>query len=272
MRGKHCPMGIVLVAVTAACLLLLEGTPNRAAEEAKSVLPDAMYAKLVEQALKAAKESLTDDSGRNAPARRKAESAVILLAAFAQDNLAGKDGQQRATLRDEALKILSLIRSQRIQEALKQLDALRAIRSNPEVKLAKRPLSEHFSCFGDFARMFRRAKYGGWGIESRFLELEFSSREEGAIAARDLNEDLLLTSYQTAVMAEIHSEFQEMRRLQNWKEWGDYMKVVSLQLAEATAKKDGVRALAEISKLNASCATCHQAFRVPPPLPAPPAP
>ena len=86
-----------------------------AADPKGQILPDDDYPKMVKYAVKSIQDALKgspDDVKAT-----KARTAAIMLAAYAQQNLGGADGQQRATARDAALKIADTIDKKKYADA-----------------------------------------------------------------------------------------------------------------------------------------------------------
>src|SRR5262245_42207707 len=86
------PGGVVVLLAILCCL-----PPGTAADAPKPIVPDAEYPALVEQSAKLIAEALAGSPNRRMA--DKARVAAVMLAEFAQQNLAGADAGQRATVR-----------------------------------------------------------------------------------------------------------------------------------------------------------------------------
>src|SRR5262249_43903047 len=95
------------------CLTVAGSTT--AADGDAPLLPDGDYPKMVKYAVKGIQDALKgspDDTKAT-----KAHTAAVMIAAYAQQNLSGADGQQRATVRDAALKLAETIKAKKFPEA-----------------------------------------------------------------------------------------------------------------------------------------------------------
>ena len=105
--------GLAVPVVLLASALLAGGAD---APVKAPLLPDAAYGKLIEPSAKLIQESLAGEPTRRSV--EKARVAALMLAEFAQQNLQGADGAQRATVRDAALHIAGLINDKKYANAV----------------------------------------------------------------------------------------------------------------------------------------------------------
>jgi hypothetical protein len=252
MPHVRCPL-IILGAV----LLLLH--PGSAADAPSPTVPDADYPGLLELSGGVIREAL-----KGKPDKRsvdKARTAAVMIAAYAQQNLSGPNGPQRASVRDAALELAALIKAKEFDKALKQLDALATLKANPKAQLAKLKLVGKSIEFDDIMTQFRQPVRGGLGIEARFDEL--GAGEGGVIPAKELDDALVRQALLAAVAAELTAEYvpEDKDKLKLWQALAADMRQQSLALAAVARSKDGKQTFLAVEHLNKTCAKCHKEFR-----------
>jgi hypothetical protein len=236
--------------------LLLGGVLVAGAADPVEIAPESIYRLQTEDATKIIRESLKDEV--RARARAKAETAAVMLAAFAQQGLAGKDGPKRAAVRDAALEIAEKIRKKDYAAALKQLDTLPALSADPKAKRELVKLEAKIDYKDVMAQFNPRTKYG-LAIEERFDELGRSPDE--TVPAGQLGEPLLLDAFRSAVAAELLRGHEPKSEAKEWRALVETMRRQSLELAAAVQAKDGKATYRAVNQLNRTCDKCHQAFR-----------
>lgn len=246
-----------LTVLTALCLLALVG-PNFGQTSPDAVLPDAEYPKMVQYAVKGIKDALKGGSPKDELVN-KAKTAAVMIAAYAQQNLGGEDGQQRATVRDAALKVADAIAAKDFAGAVKQADALATLKADPKAKKERVRLMDVHVRVADLMQQFKRPPEGGWGIDSKLYAYRLGMKS--AIPNADLKDQLMFEAYQVAVAADlINSKVPTMKD----KEWAAFtadLRKGAVQLAEAVKKKDGGAGLEAVGPITTSCTNCHKAFR-----------
>lgn len=246
----------VLAGALLVTVLLPLPKPGAAADTKTPTLPDSAYSKLAEQSTEVLRASLKGEV-RPRTASRAATQAVM-LAAFAQQNLAGEDGAKRVAVRDSALEITEKIRKKDFEAALKQADGLAALRADPKAKKEAVALEAKAST-KELMNQFRTPKEGGLGIEERFDTLGRSPDE--TLPAKELSDVLLLDAYRSAVTAELMRGQKPKADVEDWQKFCDKMRQQSLDLAGAVAAKEGKTAYKALNTLNDTCDKCHQQFR-----------
>lgn len=247
-------------AVTAMvlALLLTFAVAGKSGGDDKDAAPlDREYPRLVAQSVPAIREAL-----KGKPTRREADKARIaamLIAAAAQRNFTGPDGSQRATVRDAALALADFIRNENFEQARKLAAVL------PDLKPDSRAKKERVKLLGprldveDLMMQYRPVKVGGWGLEAKFDML--GSQPNGTIAAKELNAQLRLDAYLTAVTAELAAEHKPKTKAEQWLIWAQDMRKQAAALGEAVKAGDGKAGFEALTRLNRTCNQCHQAFR-----------
>jgi hypothetical protein len=220
-------------------------------------VPEDDYPKLLEYALTGLKDALKDpDDEANV---RKAQTAAVMIAAYAQTNLKGPDAQQRATVRDAALKLAEAIRKEKFADARKQADALPKLKANPAAKTEPVKLIDAHVRFPDLMNQFDFPPKGGWGIDRELYAHRLGMKSK--VPVRDLTEKMMMMGYQVAVTGDLaHTKAPAM----NQKEWSTFttdLRAGGVELAEAVKKKDGEAAMFAIAKVTTTCSNCHKVFR-----------
>jgi hypothetical protein len=247
----------LLLASLFASLVLLVTPPGDAADPPTTTVPDTVYPKLVEQSTEVIRTSLKGEVRPRAAAR--AATAAVVLAAFAQENLAGADGSRRVAVRDAALEIAERVRQKEYETAVKQLDGLAALKGDPNVKKEPIPLSAKVN-YKDLMTQFRSPSFGGLGIEDRFDALGRSP--DDTVPAKEITDVLLLDVYRTAVTAELmRTQKPKKGDAAEWSKLAGDMRRRALDLATAAQSKDGKAMYKAVNALNSTCDKCHQGYR-----------
>jgi len=237
------------------CLLTIARSTT-AAEGDAPILPDGDYPKMVKYGVKGIQDALKgspDDTKAT-----KAHTAAVMIAAYAQQNLSGADGQQRATVRDAALKLADTIKAKKFPEAIKQADALPSLAADPNAKKEKVKLLESHIAFRNLMNQFNHPPEGGWGIHREFYAFQLGMK--GAIPANDLREPLLLKAYQVGVTAEMVQSKVPRTKEKEWNTYASDLRKGAVELADAVKAKDGRNGLDAIAKVTTSCTNCHKVF------------
>lgn len=223
------------------------------------VLPDSEYPRLVEFSIGVMADALKDKPDKRSA--DKARTAALMIAAYAQQNLSGPGGAQRATVRDAALEVAALIKAKEYPKAVKQAQALPGLKADPKAKKEKIRLLGAALDFDDLMAQFRQPPRGGLGIEGRFEALESNGGSE--IPVKEVDEQLVRHAYLTAVAAELSAEHvpEEKDKAKEWKTYAADMRQHALALGKAARAKDGKAAFRALELLNRSCEKCHKVFR-----------
>jgi cytochrome c553 len=240
-----------------------------AADGKDSVVPDADYPKLVDQQIKVLQDALKalkdakEDKDKKAMTN-KSRCTAVMIAAIAQDNLGGKDGTDRAALRDAALNVAALVKaalvnSSKVDEAMKKAAELKSVKGDGKAKMQKLKLYDDHINLTELMSQFKLPKAGGQGTETLLLNLATDKKKTIPPAA--LNEALLLTAYRTAVASELAIDHVPDKDPKSWKNWSIDMRKGSIEFAEKIKAKDGKAAFSALSKLNTSCSVCHEKFK-----------
>jgi hypothetical protein len=247
IRGTALIIGIGLLSVAGA---------SSAADADGPLLPDADYPKMVKYAVKGIQDALkgTPDDTK----ATKAHTAAVMIAAYAQQNLSGADGQQRATQRDAALKLAETIKAKKYAEAIKEAGTIPSLAADPKAKKEKVKLLGEHVAFRNLMNQFNHPPDGGWGIHREFYAFQLGMK--GAIPANDLREPLLLKAYQVGVTAELVQTKVPKSKEKEWNTYASDLRKGAVELADAVKGKDGRSGLDAIAKVTTSCTNCHKTF------------
>ena len=105
------------------------------ADDKEAIALDSEHPRLVEQSTRLIREALKDKPNRRAA--DKARIAAMLIAASAQQNLAGPDGSRRAALRDAALDLADSIKDEDFAKARQRVQELPGLKRDPQAKKEK---------------------------------------------------------------------------------------------------------------------------------------
>lgn len=237
--------------------LMLLGVPSPAQNHPPLTLPDEAYPQMVQHSAKLLQDVLADPTAKKA--NERALNIALLLAAYAEQNLTGPDARQRTAVRDVALTIDQLVRAGQVDKALEAARTLPnpPINANAPVAKAKNLNNQPVE---ELMRQFTLPRRGGEGIEARLMKL---AEGKGPLNAKDLNDDLLRTAYQTAVAAELLQGYPQRPAAAKvaWDALAEDVRVTALELAAAVKKKDGGDARIALKRLDASCQNCHEIVR-----------
>jgi hypothetical protein len=237
---------------------LLAVVPGGAADSKGTLVPEADYPKLVKRSVKGIQDALKGGKPSD-ESIEKAHTAAVMIAAYAQDNLDGADGQQRATVRDAALKAAEAIKASKYDEALKLVDGLATLKADPKAKKEKVKLDEHIS-FKELMHQFRPEKEGGWGIYGHLYKLQTAMKP--VLPREELNEKFTMEADQIAVTADVALTVIPKGKPKEFQTNLESMRAGGVGLAEALREKEAAKVAPEaLSKLTTACFGCHKTFR-----------
>jgi hypothetical protein len=222
-----------------------------AADAKNSTIADADYGKLLDRQVKVIEEALK--TPKDKAQVTKAKVAAVILAAIAQDDFSGADGQLRATVRDGALKVAALIDDKKFEDAGKKAAELATLKADPAAKKDKVKLSDKINV-QEIMSQFSPPK-PGLGFEKILFDLEKGKGKKG------VDDTTPLIAYQVAIAAELTHQILPDKTPKKWEEFCDTMKASSFELAQAAAKKDAKPINVAVSKLLGSCGDCHGIYR-----------
>jgi hypothetical protein len=243
---------VVRLALLAGGLSFLSfSTFGLAADPKAPTIPDADYAKLVESETKMLDEALKDKD-KKAPTR--ARIIAIVLAAAAQDNLAGKDAQQRATVRDAALKIADLIKDKKMDEAAKIVADLPTMKPDAKAKTEKVKIMGDKVDVQELMSQFQPTKGGGLGYEKTLIDLASSK-------GKKVDDKTPTLAYHVGIIGALSKEYVADKTPKKWEEFAEAMRSSAEELADAAGKKDAKATLTAVNKVTTSCSQCHDIYR-----------
>ncbi len=244
---------LVVAVLMLVCGFLVGG----AEQKTKGDLFAEVYPLLVTQSAGLIEESLAGE-----PTRRLAEKArvaALMLAACSQQDLQGPGAAKRATIRDAALDIAAMIKEKKYPDAIAHAKRLPNLMVNATARKERVKLIGTHMEIDELMSQFRGSKIGGLGIEATLDKLGGS--KDGKLPNSQLNEELVLIGFRTAVAAELTREHMPPKDAKEWLGYADDMRASSLELAKAVDAGNGKAAFAAVDRLNTSCNKCHLKFR-----------
>lgn len=250
--------GLGAVALLLGLWLVVVGVGDGAQGGKEQLLPDAEYPKMVKRNVKAIQDAFRGE--QSAEMVEKAKTCAVLIAAYAQQNLQGPDGQKRATVRDAALKVADLIKAKKFAEAAKLADTLATLEADPKAKKEKIKLIDDHVAYYELMHQFRHLKDGGWGIFGHLQRIQTKFYKE--MPREELNEGFVLEMYQVAVSADLVNGHVHKARPKEWEEYTGKLRKSSLELAEALKARDAKSSPLILSELTTTCFNCHKLLKV----------
>jgi hypothetical protein len=245
---------LAAVFVLGVCLI---GGPVGGADSPPALVSDAEFAAVGEHSTREIRAALEGKPGRRAAERGRV--AAVMLAAYAQQDLTGKEASRRATVRDAALRTADLIKEAEYGKAAEQAAALPKLAADAKAKREPVKLFGAYLDVEELMSQFRAPKPGDADLESRLEKL--AGAPEGVVTA-----DALAALRQTAVQCAVAAELSQMHvpapeNAAAWRRLGDDMRKAAVAVAAAAQAKDGKAAFIAVGRLNTSCRDCHKQFR-----------
>jgi hypothetical protein len=251
--------GLVGTALLALGLgLLMVNSPSRAADADAQILPDGDYPVLAKYSAKNIQDALKGKPSDDAV--QKAKMAAVLLAAAAQDNLAGKDAQQRATVRDGALKILDLIKAEKYADASKMAGDVVGLEADPNAKKEKMKLMDDKAEMADIMSQFNNDKKKGYGIYGRMYQ-DLVLKYKDSIPTKELDQNLLMYSYQISFAAQLAHTHKPDKKGAEWLKFTDELLDGAQELSKAIKVKNQTASYKAVKAITDNCTNCHKQIR-----------
>jgi hypothetical protein len=243
-------------------LVAYDGSAQGDKDSGALALSEADFNKLV---AKSAKDIATILSKKpSADELNRARAAAAMIAAYAQFSKGGPSDEQRAAVQQAALKVAAALKAKKLDEAKKEAEALPTIKGDGSAKLVTGSLLKET---GVPLRLIMRQMDPapkGYGIEAHYKVLTGKGTAKKALPDALMTEDLVLTAFQVAVIAELaklHTPEKGAKNVKEFLKFADEMQKTAANLADATKKKEGGVALAEVYRVTLTCNKCHAKFR-----------
>jgi hypothetical protein len=242
----------------ALAVCLFSGAVYQGAEGGKATyLPDSEYPKMVKRNVKGIQDALKTSEDAMI---EKARTAAVMIAAFAQQNLDGADAQQRATVRDAALKVADLIKAKKYADASKLAGTLPTLAADAKAKKEKVNLMEKYLTYSDLMHQFRHRPDGGWGVFGRLQRIQ--NKMFTTLPREEFSDDFVQEAYQIAVTADLLNSMPHKVRGKEWLQYTDDLRKASAELGEALKARDAKAAPVVISRMGTTCFACHKMLKV----------
>lgn len=251
--GRRSGLGLALL--VGLWLLSVDAGAQSGKEQ---IVPDADYPKLVKRHVKGIQDALKGSPGDDMT--EKARTSAVMIAAYAQQNLAGDDGQKRATQRDAALKVAELIKAKKYADASKLAGTLATLEADPKAKKEKVRIMDDHIGYSELMHQFRHIPDGGWGIFGHLQRIQTKQHKE--MPRDEINEAFIHEMYQVAISADLANSHVHKARTKEWEQYTDDMRKLSLDLADSLKNKDVKSGPLILSKLTTTCFNCHKMLKV----------
>jgi len=257
--------------MTVGAAMLLAGLFALAAASEAADIPDDVVKSLVDQDAKHIENQLNMGKPK-AKSLIPIKSSAMMIAAFAQSKITGKDpgnDTKYATLRDKALKLSEAMKMKKYDDALKIVKELSVdIKPDPTANTKAKELHTLFGfdmneLMGQYRKLDPKDGFGGLNIE---LDIKAFARQKlpkpeqaAAIASR-----VLLTSEFVEKMEPDAGFAGGKKTKEAWLKWNKEMNEAAKELAEMSKapKVDGKKLQAAFGRLDSKCVGCHDIFKV----------
>lgn len=227
------------------------------AQAADPVVPAATASAIIKQDIAFLQKGLAKEPQRKQLPGLKA--TAIMVAAFAQEQMAGPDAAKMAALRDQALKVADLLAAKdyaKAKDAAKALDAPPAAASTGKVEVhkhAKFDISEAMA-------PYRSARSGGMDME-RNIRKQSKDASDMALIKELAGHSIVLGEFTKHLPTGQASA--NAARLKKWEGYSDEMIAHSRDVLAEASKPSPDKAVLKkkLLVLDASCTNCHNEFR-----------
>jgi hypothetical protein len=250
------PRRKLIGAAVVLCGLLAVGARSGAAAD---VSDDVLQA-LIEHDTKQVLDSLKGGK----PEKRsivQIKSSAMMLAAYAQAKMAGKD-DKAAALRANALKVAELVKGKKFAEAVEPAKALGTGKAAGATDAKALPLHQmHGFDVNELMAQYKKKDVGGLNVE---LDIKNYARKGGAKPeAAALIAGRVLVTADFVEKMEPDGGFAGGTKTQGaWDDFNKKMRAAAQELAAtAKAKADAKKLQASFNKLDAACVGCHDVFK-----------
>jgi hypothetical protein len=254
-----------LAAGLGLCVVTASGTAADAKATAvyKPILPDDVFAKLVNDDAKVIKDSLAKAPDKKMVA--KAKAAALMIAVYAQGEAIKPGGKaaEMAGLRDAALKTAKAIDSGNMGEAKSMADTLKPTGvAAPSAKPGPMPVHEGFE-IDLVMQQFKPERGGGLDLEKTLQK--FVNKRSGYTPAD--YQQMVPLLYRIAEIAQPTEALVPAPMGQKdpakWTKWSEEMGILALDAVKLAKKPkpDDKAVKAALKNLDNNCTNCHTVFR-----------
>lgn len=254
--------------VGAAALLAGIVGVNLTMTDAAEAVPEAEFKDLVDQDAKNILLLLKDGKPEKKTADRSIKSSSLMIAAYAQSRISGKnpaEDAKMAALRDAALQVAKTGGKKKYMEAVAPAKTLSVTITAPaKADTAKKDLVKETEIdLEELMYQFKKAAVGGLGIEE---EIKANAKKPAANAARAaaIGQRVLIVG---DFVDTVHPStgFSAAKPKADWDRYNKDMKTAATEVIAASkglAAKDGQKKLqTAFDKLDRSCVECHNKFK-----------
>jgi len=247
-------------------LIFVTGQSEGAPEYWKAVLPENVFAELVNRDAQVIRETLAKGTPDKKMAVRLRCSAAM-IASYAQTQMlkGGSNAQQLAGLRDLALKVNAAVKDGKFDDA-KKLTGELSPTAKGEANAKTTPVDLQKETELDIImNQFKAERSAGLDIEKKFLALV---KHRGKLSPEQYKEIVPMT-YQMNIIGQYAEALAPERdegpkKRADWVRWAQEMQRLTLEAAKAAsaAKPDDKAVKDLLNKIDANCTSCHKVFRI----------
>lgn len=189
---------------------------------------------------------------------RKAQTEAALIAGYAQFTHGGPSAEERAGIRDAALKLVAALQANKNDDATKIAEQLAAYKGESGAKpgdvdlMAKAGL-DHSDIMKQFAN-----PPTGYGIDVHFKKITALGNR---IPEKEFTTELLGESYKAAVAMHMLKGYKFKDNPKAFAKFVEGTLEPTARWAEAVGKKDGAGGSRMVYETTLACGNCHNKFR-----------
>lgn len=215
------------------------------------------FKKLVASSVKNIQKALSEKPDKKNTL--KAQTAAVMIAAYAQYAQGGPSAADKASLRDAALKLADTIAAGKVDDAKKQTDGLAAAKADPAAKTEPVPiLAKSKLDLAKVMRQFGPVVIGGYGIEDRLKKMTALGNK---LPEAQMSEEFVLTLLQIATIAALAKDNPPSKNPAGFVKLSEDFRVLATTVADASRMKEGPKAAATLYKMTIHCNKCHDKYR-----------
>jgi hypothetical protein len=189
---------------------------------------------------------------------RKAQTEAALIAGYAQFTHGGPSAEERAGIRDAALKLVAALQGNKTDEATKVAEQLAAYKGESgakpgDVDIMVKANLDHTDIMKQFAN-----PPTGYGIDIHFKKI---TNLGNRIPEKEFTTELLGESYKAAVAMHMLKTYKFPENPKVFAKLVDAALEPSARWAEAVGKKDGAGGSRMVYETTLACGACHKTYR-----------
>jgi hypothetical protein len=267
------PRGVGLILLVLG-LGFLAGSGSPAQAPGSEPLPESQAKTLLKRFIEMAEEGLKDAQSPKTKKDekkehvRKARGAAVLIAICAQDSMTPANAGERASLRDAALKLATLIKDSKFKEAQKQLDEIKGgPKMNPKADPKPVKILPKYADMAEVMKLYS-TKPGGAQVEAKMILNNLTKKVEKAkeLPASIFTDEWVGMLYMTLLVGDLSKEHVPEKvggkGVREWQQFNTDMIKETRELIKLAKDKDTKGAYKALVRLDGTCSGCHKIFRL----------